>query len=251
MLKRFLKNLSLCATILTLVYFVARSPFYYNFYFGDGWQSPEPKPTGEIVVLLHGIRASAGAMDPIARFLDKKGYTVINVDYPSSQYDIATLAEEYFGPALKNCCGEESKNPDEDATRKIHIVTHSMGGIVLRQYLQNHSIDNLGKIVMIAPPNHGSLWSDLMGDWSIAEWIMGPALKELKTGEAGVAEGLPAPTTEFGIIAGENDNKVSLESAQLEGMADFVSVYETHITILEAPETMKAVEQFLEKGKFE
>lgn len=246
MLKRFLKNLSIFVSILTLVLFVAESPFYYNFYWGEGWQSPEPKPTGDYVILFHGIRASAGAMDNIARFLDEKGYTVINIDYPSSQYEIATLAENYFGPALENCCDGASK----ESGRKIHIVTHSMGGIVLRQYLQNHSIKNLGKIVMIAPPNHGSIWSDLMGDWKIAEWIMGPALAELKTGDQGVPENLPIPATEFAIIAGENDNKVSVESAKLEGMADFKVVPNNHINILRSKEMMEAVGRFLQDPYF-
>lgn len=227
--------------VILLGFFFWKTLFFYNFYFGEGWQSPEPKPTGDYVVLLHGIRASAGAMDNIARVLDEKGYTVINIDYPSSQYEIATLAENYFGPALENCCDGASK----ESGRKIHIVTHSMGGIVLRQYLQNHSIENLGKIVMISPPNHGSTWSDLMGDWSIAEWIMGPALAELKTGETGVPEQLPSLQTEFMVIAGENDNKVSVESAKLEGMADFKIVPNNHITILRSKEVMEAVRRFL------
>ncbi len=242
-------GLTLLGTIL-LGFFFWKSLFYYNFYFGKGWESPEVKPTGDYVVLLHGIRASAGAMDNIARYLDERGYTVVNIDYPSSKYEVATLAKDYVGPALENCCGG----------REIHIVTHSMGGIVLRQYLQNHSIENLGKIVMIAPPNHGSAWSDRLGDWKIAQWIMGPALPELKTGESGVPDSLPSrlsPTAnpEFGIIAGngrfgENDGKVSVESTKLEGMADFKIVGETHISILAAQEVMEAVERFLKEGQF-
>lgn len=245
-------GLTLLGTIL-LGFFFWKSLFFYNFYFGKGWQSTQEKPTGDYVILLHGIRASAGAMDNIARYLDGKGYTVINVDYPSSNYDIATLAGKYVGPTLEEVgkTVEKLNNP----SRKIHIITHSMGGIVLRQYLQNHSIKNLGTIVMIAPPNHGSAWADHFGDWKIAEWIMGPALKELKTGVQGVPDSLSSPTTEFSIIAGnggfgENDGKVSVESTKLEGMADFKVFNETHNNILMDEEVMEAVEQFIKEGEF-
>lgn len=75
---------------------------------------------------------------------------------------------------------------------------------------------------------------------------MGPALKEMKTGEKGVAGQLPAPQTEFMVIAGQNDNKVSVESTKLEGMEIFMEVPKNHINILRSKEVMEAVEEFLE-----
>ena len=241
---------------LVLSFTLERGYFYYNFYFGDGWQSAEDKMTGDYVVLLHGIRASAGAMDNLARHLGNAGYTVINIDYPSSTYNIETLVEEYIVPKFSAIPADEN--------RRLHIVTHSMGGIVLREYLKTHVIKNLGKIVMIAPPNHGSEWSDFFADWKIANWIMGPALNELQMGKNGITEGLPEPTGDIGIIAGKNkwslignilsngdtDGKVSVESTHLTRMTDFLLVREGHLSILSSKEVMQATEKFLKEGGF-
>ena len=94
----------------------------------------------ECVILLHGLARSAHSMDKMAQRLTEQGYKVLNIDYPSRAFPIEQLAEETISDALKQCHG-----------MPVSFVTHSMGGILVRQFLSNHSIKNLNKVVIASP----------------------------------------------------------------------------------------------------
>ena len=102
-------------------------------------------PNAECVILLHGLARSANSMKTIEKSLTAEGYFVININYPSREYSIEELAEKVITKALLQC-----------EHRQINFVTHSMGGILVRQYLSKHTIANLRKVVMLGPPNNGS-----------------------------------------------------------------------------------------------
>ena len=89
----------------------------------------------ECVILLHGLARSAHSMDKMAQRLTEQGYKVLNIDYPSRAYPIEQLAEATISDALKQCEG-----------MPVSFVTHSMGGILVRQFLSNHSVKNLNKV---------------------------------------------------------------------------------------------------------
>ena len=52
------------------------------------------------------------------------------------------------------------------------------------------------------------------------------------------------------LVTGEDDGKVSVESAQLEGMADFLVVPNTHTFIMNSSQVAQEVVHFLEQGSF-
>lgn len=196
----------------------------------------------DYVILLHGFLRTRRSMKKLERTLLKKGYRVINLNYPSTKEPIESLAESY----LKKCVEKECT----DSTKKIHFVTHSMGAIIVRYFLVKHKFANLGKVVMLAPPNHGSKFANFFGRFKITHLLLGPALKQLQTDKTSLPNILPLPQYEFGIIAGKYDKKVPLESAKLPYMQDFLLVPNTHSFIMNSKKVIKAVQNFLENGKF-
>lgn len=213
------------------------------------------EPT-ETVVLLHGVAMPALVMHRVARGLRADGYRTINLSYPSRTMPIEQIARDYL-PAQLRAHGVDS------ATR-LHFVTHSMGSLVLRLYLRDHRLANLGRIVMVAPPNHGSTAADGAVQQSALRWLLGINLARLGTGDAGIARTLGPTTFEVGIIAGNtainplfkrrlagpNDGAVTVESAKLEGMRDFIVLPHSHTLLLWRADTITQVLAFLRHGHF-
>jgi pimeloyl-ACP methyl ester carboxylesterase len=196
----------------------------------------------ETVILIHGLGRTPLSMFPLAWKLRRAGYHVVNFRYPSRRFPIERLSEDYLAQAVAAQTAAGSP--------RIHFVTHSLGGILVRQYLSEHTMTNLGCVVMLAPPNHGSKLVDRIRTSAIGRWILGPAGCELGTGPANLPERLGPPRFPLGIIAASRDGKVPVASAQLAGMADFLVVPGFHTWITCRRETSRAVLAFLANGQF-
>ena len=208
----------------------------------------------ETVVLLHGLGRTDRSMRPLEAHLESEGYRVRNVHYPSTQADPETLVG-FLHEEIDGCCA---------GSAKIHFVTHSLGGILTRAYLSRHALPNLGRVVMLAPPNHGSAYVDWIGDWKLFEWLAGPTAVQLGTDETSLPNRLPDADFELGVVAGSggvnplgdrvlegrNDGTVSVASTQLAGMRDFVEVDASHTFIMRNPEVLTHVVHFLREGRF-
>ena len=214
---------------------------------------PLPVFAQDCVILLHGLARSASSLDKIEQAL-KPRYKTVNVDYPPTQHNIQSLAQQYIPPAVKQCRGSE----------KIHFVTHSMGGLLLRQHLSNNKIRPLGRAVMLGPPNKGSHVVDKLKSLTAYEAINGPAGMEMGTQDGDAPQQLPIANFELGIIAGTrsvnpilsillpnpDDGKVSLEHTKLEGMQDHISLPVTHTFMMNNEAVIEQVLWFLRKGEF-
>lgn len=215
-----------------------------------------PRAPRECVVLLHGVAMSGWVMQPIARALERDGYRVINLSYPSRRMPLEQLAGDF----LPN----ELERRGAFAAPRLHFVTHSMGGIVLRLYLRDGRPANLGRVVMLGPPNHGSPAADRAAQRAWMRGIMGVNLPRLGTGADGIVRTLGPANFEVGIIAGSSllnpmfkgdmpgvhDGVVTVESAQLEGMRDFRVVPHSHTVMLWRRTVIDDVCAFLRDGKF-
>jgi triacylglycerol lipase len=212
----------------------------------------------ECVILLHGMARSASSMETMAEAIDAAGFTAINIDYPSREHPIEELAPMAVGQGLLQC-------EAAGATEKVHFVTHSLGGILVRKYLKDNEIENLGRVVMLGPPNQGSKAVDELGDLPGVDWINGPAGRQLGKGPQSVPLQLGAADFELGIIAGNrsidpitsavlddpDDGKVSVEDTKLEGMDDFIVVEHSHAFMMRLQRPIELTIQFLKFGYFD
>jgi hypothetical protein len=177
--------------------------------------------------------------------LESAGYRVINVGYPSRQKSIEALARDSIDRAV-DTCGSASK---------IHFVTHSLGGILLRQWSGNNRLANAGSELV-----------DAFRDWEFFGKLHGPAGLQLGTKPGSPTIDLPpCEDLDLGIIAGSksinpissafitgpNDGKVSVSSAFSIVAKDKLVLPVSHTWMTMHPKVIGAVEQFLEKGSFQ
>ena len=210
----------------------------------------------ECVILLHGLARSKRSMSAIEDALLASGYRVWSETYASRTETVANLAQSTVSAGLAYC--------QEQAATRVHFVSHSLGGLLIRVYLQDQEIRNLGRIVMLAPPNHGSEVADMLMDNRLYKWAMGPVGQELGTADDDLANRLKPIPGEIGVIAGNqtsdpwfspiipgpDDGKVSVASAHLDEMKDFWEVAAGHTFIMSKPLVIEQVLNFLRDGQF-
>jgi triacylglycerol lipase len=211
----------------------------------------------QYVILLHGMARTKDSMSKLENYLVQNSYTVINTGYPSTSLPVEKIADDYLVPMVAQCT--------ENGAEKIHIVTHSLGGIVTRQYLQNHSLPEGSRIVMISPPNKGSELADAFRNWFVYKWLNGPAGQVLGTEPESLPNSLKPVAGEIGVITGDStwnpiyswlipgkdDGKVAVESAKLAEMTDFLVVSSSHSFIMRHSEVLRQVDFFLQNGTFD
>jgi triacylglycerol lipase len=213
---------------------------------------------GECVVLLHGMGRTYRSMNKMQDRLTTEGYHTVNLDYPSTSKTIDEIAKDHFPEALEQC--------QQFKPSSVHFVSHSLGGIILRTVFNDHKPENMGRVVMLSPPNQGSEVTDELKDWWFYKWLNGPAGQQLTTNDDSYPNQLGPVDYPVGIITGDryyffdfrlsaiipgtDDGKVSVENARVDGMSDFLVVHETHPFIMNAEYVQDETHYFLQNGMF-
>ena len=216
----------------------------------------------DCVVLLHGLARTAASMARLEEALTDTGFAVANIDYPSRKHPVEQLAPMAMEKGLAACRSRRAET--------VHVVTHSLGGILVRYYLAEHDLaehdlPELGRVVMLGPPNRGSqvvdklAWVPGFGLWN------GPAGFQLGTGKDSLPRQLGPARFAVGVIAGTrslnpvfsrflpgpDDGKVALESTKLAGMQDFLALPHTHTFMMRSAEVIRQTIFFLRNGRFD
>lgn len=211
---------------------------------------------GETVIVLHGLTRTSRAMTKIVDALQGDGFEVYNFGYPSTAYSIEKLVESHLAPLVKVVV--------DTGAAPIHFVTHSLGGILVRQLMKRHRPSRVGRVVMLGPPNRGSELVDKLGRIPVFGWINGPAGHQLGTGPESLPNRLGPVDYPVGVIAGTrslngvyswliggpNDGKVSLERAKVDGMSDFVALPVNHTFMMNDHMVHRQAAHFLRHGVF-
>ncbi len=211
-----------------------------------------------LIVLLHGILRSKYDMALLETFFKKNGYTTLNILYPSREHNLEDLSEFVHEKIVAS--------PDFNDSLPMNFVTHSMGGLITRYYIAQHKPKNLGKVVMLGPPNTGSEFADWLLETEILsplfQKIFGPASQQLSTTHKHIDTSIDYP---LGVIAGnksinplspwvldgEHDGVVPVERTKIEGMADHIVMPATHSFMMFNPDVMHQALHFLNHDKFE
>ncbi len=222
-----------------------------------------PPMRGKAVVVLHGLFRTRSSMSTLAEYLaEKGGYTVFRVGYPSTRRPVAGHAAA-LDRIIKNL----------DGISQVDLIGHSMGNIVIRHYLADqtdpaigHRPDRrIGRVVMLGPPNQGSVLATTLSKNGPFTILAGAAGKQLGTEWTNLQGKLATPQMPFGIIAGgrgdddgynpllsgDDDGVVALANTRLKGSADFVVVPVLHSVMMNDATVMRYTLNFLKTGRFQ
>jgi len=222
----------------------------------DSSKDAQPSDAPDCAILLHGLARTSSSMDDMQEELTNAGFAVAKIDYPSRTKPIEELAAPAIERGLAECRAQ--------TTGKVHVVTHSMGGLLFRQYVSVNGANAFARTVMLAPPNKGSEAVDALRDVPGFKWLNGPAGLQMGTDENSAPLKLGPATSDVAIVAGTfsinivlssylpdpDDGKVSVESTRLSGMCAHLQVDVSHPFIMEDEAVIAEVISYLNTGKF-
>jgi pimeloyl-ACP methyl ester carboxylesterase len=212
-------------------------------------------PDGHLVVLVHGLGRSRASFGKLERALVAAGYRTAVISYASTRRSVARNADG-LAEMLENLEGFD----------RISFVTHSLGGLVVRDMLAREDVPwrkriEVNALVMTAPPSRGSRMADILQYVPPVNLILWRGLLDSRTR---VVNTLPAPDVPFAIIAagrggsgwnpvlaGDDDLIVSVEETRLEGGAAWMRVDGIHALVMNYPDSIAATINFIEHRRFE
>jgi pimeloyl-ACP methyl ester carboxylesterase len=205
----------------------------------------------EFVVLLHGLWMPAVVMLPLAWHLDSGGFRTRLFGYASMRAGLLENAERLarFVAAMN--------------AEKLHLVGHSLGGLVILCMLEREPALPPGRVVLMGPPYRDSYAGRVLAGHSIGtrllgrsmhEWLELPKLASVPAREIGViagslsiglgrvvADGLPEP----------NDGVVTVAETELAAACDRIVLPVSHSMMLLSHHVARQTAVFLRDGKFD
>jgi len=260
--------------IAKLLYHEYKVKIYYK-------KNDDSRKNQDFLVLLHGIYGKSSDMESIAQNF-KDNYRIINIQYPTTKETAEEISDLYIEPNIENIkeqifsenfhkkienqyyeITENSNkiNKNFNQNIKINFVAHSMGTGILRYYLKENPLENLGKVVFISPPSHGSHLADVPFVDKLPS-MLGKVVPQFSTKKDSFVNQLGEPDYDYMIlignktnnllysmiIRGKDDGMVPLKTAKMKSDNFKIIENTTHTSILKDRRTMKEISEFLKNS---
>ena len=216
---------------------------------------PEVADEDDVVVLAHGLGRSSHAMWKMKDNLEQAGFAVCTINYSTIGVALDDMLDD-TRQQIQSCVSKDGQT---------HFIGHSLGGLVIRDYLAQNPVDpqHLGKVIFMGTPNQGSEVADHMQDNFLMD-IGGEVSQSLISGDTSLGNRLPEPDYPVGIIAGTkssfatksyfdvaNDGLVSVESAKVDTMDDFIALKVSHTAMRYSQTVSEQAIHYLKHGQFD
>ncbi|WP_420028884.1 esterase/lipase family protein [Leptotrichia wadei] len=260
--------------IAKLLYHEYKVKIYYK-------KNDDSRKNQDFLVLLHGIYGKSSDMESIAQNF-KDNYRIINIQYPTTKETAEEISDLYIEPNIENIkeqifsenfhkkignqyyeIAENSNkiNKNFNQNIKINFVAHSMGTGILRYYLKENPLENLGKVVFISPPSHGSHLADVPFVDKLPS-MLGKVVPQFSTKKDSFVNQLGEPDYDYMIlignktnnplysmiIRGKDDGMVPLKTAKMKSDNFKIIENTTHTSILKDKRTMKEISEFFKSS---
>jgi len=201
------------------------------------------------VVLVHGVWMTGIEMGLLARRLRDCGYRTVQCRYHSLTNTVAENAQ-----LLRRLVNQQGDSP-------VHLVGHSLGGLVILRALHEQADLVSGRIVLLGSPVQGSVIAQRVNRYRLSRWLIG------RSGEQALLGGRPrwSGQQSLGVIAGTrpvgvgrllggfdgpNDGTVAVSETRLENVTASLSFPSSHFGLLVSQPVAAAVCTFLKQGDF-
>lgn len=260
--------------IAKLLYHEYKVKIYYK-------KNDDSRKNQDFLVLLHGIYGKSSDMESIAQNF-KDNYRIINIQYPTTKETAEEISDLYIEPNIENIKEQifsenfhkkienQYYQIDENSNKinknfnqniKINFVAHSMGTGILRYYLKENPLENLGKVVFISPPSHGSHLADVPFVDKLPS-MLGKVVPQFSTKKDSFVNQLGEPDYDYMIlignktnnplysmiIRGKDDGMVPLKTAKMKSDNFKIIENTTHTSILKDKRTMKEISEFFKSS---
>ena len=260
--------------IAKLLYHEYKVKIYYE-------KNDKSRKNQDFLVLLHGIYGKSSNMESIAQNF-KDNYRIINIQYPTTKETAEEISDLYIEPNIENIkeqifsenfhkkIGNQYYEITENSNKinknfnqniKINFVAHSMGTGILRYYLKENPLENLGKVVFISPPSHGSHLADVPFVDKLPS-MLGKVVPQFSTKKDSFVNQLGEPDYDYMIlignktnnplysmiIRGKDDGMVPLKTAKMKSDNFKIIENTTHTSILKDKRTMKEISEFFKSS---
>ena len=200
-------------------------------------------------MLVHGLWMT-GAVCAIQRAqLTRRGYRVAVFSYASIRRSLTDIAS-HLAQAIVAL-----------GTAPVHVVAHSLGGLVTLEMLSRHPELPVGRVVLLGTSCAGSRAAQGLARSKVGRAMVGAAITQWQPERGPIA----AQKFEVGMIAGTlriglgqwvaclprpHDGAVSVDETRMPGLRDHITVPVSHSGMILSGRVMQHIVRFLEHGRF-